>query len=491
MSETKTPEKTPDGKDAPKHAPRPEKTVNTPHQTVIDGKTLTYVATAGTLNLRDPKDADTASIFYVAYTLADVDDASARPVTFCFNGGPGSSSVWLQFGALGPRRVDLEDGATAVAPPYRLVDNAEGILDRTDLVFIDPVGTGFSRPQGEKEHAQFQTIDEDADSIVAFVERYLSRHHRWNAPRFLAGESYGTTRAAAIAWKLHQRGVALNGLVLVSLALDFQTFVFEPNNDLAHILYLPAYAAVARYHGMAGADAPDLDAWMDEARAFAYDVYAPALLRGRALPAERRAAVAEGLARFTGLDAGEIARRDLRIEYLWFCKSLLGPGRQTIGRLDARYVGPDDDFGHRMARDPSFDAPYGAYAAAANDHLRRALKWEGDDAYVVFSMEVNEGWKWTQKDNLGYPDTATQLAKCLLAAPHLKVIVANGLYDLATPFSAAEYTVDHLDVPAELRSNVQLTYYPAGHMMYFHPPSRAQLRADLAAFYDGAVKTKG
>ncbi len=493
MSEEKTPDAEPAkdkaaaAADPKKNAPRPERTVRTQHNFEAGDRRFQYTATAGTLNLRDPKDEDTASLFYVAYTLDDVPDPTHRPVTFCFNGGPGSSSVWLQFGALGPKRVDIPDAVAVPPPPYLLIDNPQGILDRTDLVFLDPVGTGFSRAQGETEGKAFHSVADDAKSVARFIEQYLTRYQRWNAPRFLAGESYGTTRAAAVAWQLQERGVALNGLALLSLALNFKTFFFEPDNHLAHIMFLPSYAAVAWYHGRLAKQPHTLAALLGEARRFALDVYAPALMRGHGLDPARRTEVAAGLARLTGLDAAEIERRGLRLDYLWVAKQMLGAGRETVGRLDGRYRGPDDDHGDRMKRDPSFDAPYGAFTAAANDHLRRTLRWDGDDAYEVISVEVNQSWEWAQKGKMGYPDTAGDLARTMLANPHLKVLIGCGVFDLATPFMAAEYTADRLDVPADLRAHVTVTHYEAGHMMYFHEPSRVQLRADLAAFYDAAA----
>ena len=305
-----------------------ERTSVTYGETCIDGRTLRYTATAGTLNLNDDDGAARASVFYVALTLDDVADPAVRPVTFAFNGGPGSSSVWLQFGALGPKRVDLPDACAPPPPPYRLVDNAEGVLDLTDLVFIDPVGTGFSRPAGEADGADFHGVAEDVASVAEFVRRWLSRNHRWSSPKLLAGESYGTTRAAGLARHLQEQGVVLNGLVLLSLALNFQTFVFETGNDLPYALYLPSYAATAWYHGRL-ADPPEaLGPLLEEARAWATDVYAPALMRGASLDEATRKEVAAGVARFTGLTAEEVLRQDLRVGYLRFAKSVLGSGGQ-------------------------------------------------------------------------------------------------------------------------------------------------------------------
>lgn len=472
-----------DEKSKPRPA-RPERQSVTQHTTRIDGEELHYTATAGTLNLKSELDEDRASLFYVALVRDGVADPGARPVTFCFNGGPGSSSVWLQLGAFGPRRVDVTDAEVSRPPPYRLVDNPHGLLDLTDLVFIDPVGTGFSRHVGETEGKDFWGVAEDIESVSTFITRWLSRNNRWNSPRFLAGESYGTTRAAGLARHLGERGVSLNGLVLLSLALNFQTFVFEPGNDLPDVLYLPSYTAAAWYHHRLPNRPEDLGALLEEVRAFALDEYAPALLRGDRLDAATRDRLAERLAGYTGLDAQAIAERGLHIHYLWFTKAVLGRYGRTIGRLDCRFVGDDSDPGaSQTQRDPSYDGIYGAYAGAVNDYLRRVLQWETDDHYEVLSMDVNKGWRWQHGERMGYVNVTEDLREALLANPHLKVLFGNGLYDLATPFFAAEYTADHLAVDPSLRQNLTLTYYDAGHMMYIHPPSLLKLKADLTDFY--------
>lgn len=466
-----------------------EDAVVTRHRTVIDGVTYAYTATAGTLHLRDDAGELRARLFYVAFTLDGARDPATRPLTFAFNGGPGSSSVWLQLGALGPRRVDMPDTAVPHPPPYRLVDNAFGLLDQSDLVFIDPVDTGFSRPHARDKSETFYSIAGDVDAVAEFIWRYLSKNHRWNSPRFLAGESYGTTRAAALARLLQERGIVLNGLVLLSLALNFQTFVFDVGNELPYILYLPSYAATAWYHDRLPDKPGDLDAFLAEVRAFAIDEYAPALLRGAALEPARREAIAARLARYTGLDAAEILRLDLRIEYLRFAKTVLGRPGHTVGRLDSRYTGPDlDPDARMMQRDPSYDAPLGPFSALINDYLRRVLCYEADEGYEVLSMRVNQAWVWADKSRMGPPNVADDLRRALIANPHLRVVILNGLYDLATPFFAAEYTADHLGVDEQLRANVALRWYPAGHMMYFHPPSLAQMRRDLVEFYRAAVR---
>jgi len=474
-----------------KEAPaRPERSVSRPQSTVIGGRELAYTATAGTLNLRDDKGEDRASVFYVAYTLDG--GGPTRPLTFCFNGGPGSSAVWLQFGAFGPRRVPMPDPHHAPPPPYRMEDNPLGLLDVTDMVFIDPVGTGFSRAVGEAEDKNFHGVKEDLESVGEFIWRWMSRQKRWNAPVFLAGESYGTTRAAGLALHLKDRGIQCNGLVLLSLAADFATFMFETGNDLPNVCYLPTYAAVAWYHDRLAARPDDLEAFLGEVRRFAIEEYAPALLQGDRLDPVRRDVLAAKLARYTGMDADEIARRRLRIPYLWFARQLLGRGHRTVGRLDARFIGPDlAPFGQEMHRDPSYDAAMGAYTACVNDYLRRELGWESDDDYHVLSGDVNRGWTWDRNNRRGFVSTTEDLRQAMVGNPHLHVLIANGLYDLATPFFAAEHTAAHLGLPPELRSQVRLTYYEAGHMMYFHRPSHQKLRDDVVTFYADALRRPG
>lgn len=481
------------GKDSPAseekdlRPPRPERSQTHTGTTWVGGQQRSYRVTAATLNLKDDKGEDRASLFHVAYTL-DVDNPSTRPVTFCFNGGPGSSAVWLHLGAFGPRRLELEDTLAAPPPPHELVDNLDGMLDQTDLVFIDPVGTGFSRAIGEAKDEDFHGVESDVEALAELIWRWLARHGRFNSPRFLAGESYGTTRSAALALALQERGISLNGLVLLSLAMDFQTFHFRIGHSLPHALYLPTYAATAAYHGHLEPAPTDLEAFLDEVRRYAIDTYLPALVKGTSLSPAHRDARADELARFTGLDRAELARRELRIPYLWFARTLLGRGPRTVGRLDSRYVGVDvDPHATSMARDPSYDAAIGAYTAVINDYLRRELGWESEDEYRVLSMDVNQGWKWQDAKTLDRVSTADRLRKAMVANPHLRVIFCTGRYDLATPFFAAEYTAHHLCTTRDDAERVEIAEYDAGHMMYFHPPSRAKLRQDLLGFYARAL----
>ncbi|MCA9527097.1 MAG: alpha/beta hydrolase [Myxococcales bacterium] len=433
----------------------------------------------------DPK----AYMFYVAYTK---DDAAPRerPITFCFNGGPGSASVWLHLGAFGPRRVEMVDPGLPPPPPYRLVDNAEGLLDTTDLVFIDPVGTGFSRGGAEGGDGAWQTVEADVAAVAEFVWRYLQRTGRWNAPRFVAGESYGSTRAVSLAHALQEMGLMLNGLILVSPALSFQQLSFDPGNDLAYQAFLPTYAATAWYHDRLPEKPADLPAFLAEVRRFAEDVYGPALMRGARLSEAEAATVALALHRYTGLPLEELLAADLRITDAEFTKAVLRTPGQTVGRLDSRFRGPDTAPRARTSeRDPSYDGPLGPYAGLINHYLRQTLGFDPTEPYVVFSMAANERWRWYEKPEKlkGYIEVADHLRRVMTANPHLKVLVTNGYFDLATPFYATEHALDHLGVDRALYGNIELTWYPAGHMMYLHAPSRRALRADVIRWLKTAL----
>ena len=483
-----------EGKSAP--PPPPVDVLSqTAHTIVINGETIAYTATAGRLVLKaeDEKEGEKpkASIFFVAYTRdrgSDVDEAThaaARPITFSFNGGPGSSSVWLHLGLLGPRRVVLEEDGRPVPPPYRLVDNDYSLLDKTDLVFIDPVTTGFSRAVPGEADKQFHGFKADIESVGDFIRLYVSRNHRWASPRYLIGESYGTTRAAGLSGYLQERhGLYLNGIMLVSVVLNFMTLRFAPGNDLPYLLFLPTYAATAHYHGRLGQDVPgDLPALLAEVEGFAMNEYALALLRGDALPTEERAAIAARLARYTGLSADYIERTNLRIDIHRFVKELLRDRRRTVGRLDSRYTGIDRDAaGEHHEFDPSYALIQGPYTGLLNDYVRRELRFESDLPYEILSDRVHP-WSFDEHQN-SYVNVGETLRQAMSMNPHLRVFVANGYYDLATPYLATRYTFDHLELDESLRGNVSMAHYEAGHMMYIHDPSLAQLRDDLAAFLE-------
>ncbi len=480
-------------------APTPEpvdRIVVTKHTVRIGGKDLAYTATAGTIVLKEEREKKgeqegvaegekaRAVVFFVAYTLDGVTDAGARPVTFAFNGGPGSSSVWLHLGALGPRRVVGDADGTLQAPPYRLTDNEHTLLAESDLVFIDPVSTGFSRPVTGEKAKDFHTFRKDIESVGDFIRLWCSRQRRWSSPKYLAGESYGTTRSAGLASYLQDRhGMYLNGLMLVSCVLDFQTLEFLPTNDLPSIVYLPAYTATAWYHRrLEPALQEDLARTLEQAETFAIGEYATALLMGSGLDAAARATVAAKVARFTGLSADYVERANMRPEIGHFCRELLRDQRRVVGRLDSRYKSVDRDaVGGEMTFDPSFDAVMGPYAATLNDYVRGELGFESDLPYEILSFRTNEAWKWDEHSNR-YVEVVEALRRAMTQNPHLRVFVANGYFDLATPYFATEHTFRHLGLPDDLAANVSMSYYEAGHMMYVHQPSLAALGRDLAQF---------
>lgn len=479
---TETPKPQPE---APKEAQ-----VTTQHSIRVNGQPLAYTATAGTMVLKAEDGAKPkASVFYVAYTRDDVEDPSTHPITFSFNGGPGSSSVWMHLGLLGPRRVQLAEDGGPVPPPCRLVDNACSLLDETDLVFIDPVSTGYSRPVPGEEAKQFHGLEQDAEWMGEFIRLFTTRFKRWGSPKFLIGESYGTTRAAALAGNLQNRhSLYLNGIMLISSILNFQSVSFHTGNDLPYILFLPTYTATAWYHGcLAEAlQSRPLREVLAEVEAFARGEYTLALMQGARLPVAQQAAIAQRLAAYTGLAEAYILRTNLRINIYRFVKELLREQRRTVGRLDSRFTGIDRDAaGEHFEYDPSYAIIQGPYAAALNDYVRRELQFESDLPYEVLA-DLYKTWDYSTFQNQ-YVNVAETLRAALCQNSFLKVFVANGYYDFATPYFATEYTFDHLELDPALQSNISMGYYEAGHMMYVHQPSLAQLKADLAAFIRGTI----
>jgi len=481
----KTPEKP---KEEKKPAVPEEKSVQSKHSLKIGGQEIKYTATAGTFLLKLEDGTPKASIFYVAYTKDDVSDASQRPITFSFNGGPGSASVWLHLGLLGPRRVQMGDAGSLLPPPYKLVDNEATLLDVSDLVFIDPVSTGYSRAVPGEAPKQFHGVEEDVESVAEFIRLYATRNKRWSSPKFLAGESYGTTRAAGLSGYLQQRfGMYLNGIVLISTILNFETAEFDAGNDLPYVLYLPTYTAIAWYHKKLPADLQDnLQKAVEESRKFAVGEYADALMTGDALSTSRRSEVAQKLARLTGLSPDYIDRTNLRIEIMRFTKELLRSERKTIGRIDGRFTGFDRDAaGETPEFDPSIAAIIGPYSGMLNDYVRNDLKFDSDLPYEVLTGRVRP-WNYAPYENR-YVNVAETLRKAMTQNPFLHVFVAKGYYDLATPFFAADYTFDHLDLDPSLRKNLTSASYEAGHMMYVHSPSLLKLKQDIAKFINSSL----
>ena len=464
------------------------------HTLRIGSVSVPYRAMAATLILRSDSGAPIGRLYYTAYTRTDAPDASRRPLAFVYNGGPGSASAWLHMGAFGPRRIVTSDAEPTPPPPYRLVDNANSLIDVTDMVFIDPIGTGFSKPVGKGTGKDFWGIDEDARSLAQFVRQYVSRNGRWNSPKYLIGESYGTTRSAVLVNRLQgDEGMDFNGVVLISNVLDFETLNFAPGHDVSYVLYLPSYAAVAAYHHAIARPA-SLAAFLDTVRQFAAGPYAAALEKGSGLAGDERAAVIRQLAAYTGLGADYLDKANLRVDLGQYMAELQRSRGLVTGRLDARFSGPEADLlAENAFSDPQSDAITGAFTAAINSYLKDELRYGGEQRYAVGG---NVEWNWSRGGRRGgggwrgTPYVGGDLAQALTYNPNLRVEVENGYYDLATPFFATEYTMDHLGLRPDLRSHISLKYYDAGHMMYLHEPDLAQLKGSIAQFI-GATSRSG
>ncbi|HEU4989239.1 MAG TPA: hypothetical protein VFT41_05620, partial [Gemmatimonadaceae bacterium] len=428
--------------------------VVTQHSTTIGGQNVDYDATVGSIIIRNPQNEPIGAIYYTAYTKRGVADESRRPLMFAYNGGPGSSSFWVHMGLLGPKRVDVPEAAHTAAPPYKLVDNEYSMLDKADLVFIDPVGTGYSTPIGKGKGSDFWGVDEDARSLAQFVSRYLSENDRWNSPRYLMGESYGTTRSAALSALLQRQSIDLNGVILLSSVLDFQTITFDPGNDEPFALYLPSYAAVAWYHNLLPNKPAQLRPFLTEVEHYATHEYATALMQGDKLSAAERQAVIDKLHDYTGLSKAYIDQADLRVTASQFEKELMREKGLVIGRLDARYTGETGDLlAENAPYDPQSAAISSAYQSLFNNYMHQDLNFGRDMMYVT-SGNVNP-WDWSHGQTRGWPghtNVATDLAQELSVNPKLHVLLNSGFYDLATPYYAAEWTMDHLGVPKQVRA---------------------------------------
>ena len=463
-----------------------EQSSTTDHTIKIGAQLVAYRATAATMLLKNEKDEAIGSLYYTAYVRTDGGrDPSQRPIAFIYNGGPGSASAWLHMGAFGPRRIVTSDAAPTPPPPYQLVDNQNSLIDVTDMVFIDPIGTGFSKPVGKGVGKDFWGVDEDAKALAQFISQYVSRNGRWSSPKYLIGESYGTTRSAVLGNRLERDGISLNGIVLISSVLDFETLLFAPGHDLSYELYLPSYAATAAYHKVIPAPA-NVATFLTEVRRYAMTDYATALAAGATLPADRKAQVAKQLAAYTGLSEDYLLKSDLRVPLRQFMAELQRSRGLVTGRLDSRFSGPLLDLlAENAPGDPQSNAVTGAFTAAANAYLRGELKFETQERYVMGGGNQGQ-WNWTRDGQRGWA-TATyvgeDLAQALVANPHLRVEIENGYYDLATPFFATEYTVNHLEgLSSTLRENITLKYYDAGHMMYLYEPALSELKQNVARF---------
>ncbi len=462
-----------------------EALIVTSHELELAEATLSYSATVGKMPLKDEQDKIVAQIFYTAYTLDSQADLDPRPLIFVFNGGPGSASIWLHMGALGPKRVDMGAEGFMPPPPYKLIDNAHTWLDLGDLVFIDPVGTGYSRASDPADNEKYWGLEADLEAVGEFIRLYLSRNQRWTSPLYLAGESYGTTRAAGLAGHLIDRGIAFNGVLLLSTVMNFQTLRFTKANDLPYALYLPSFCATAYYHGQLADElqARELRALLHEVADWAEAEYTVALAKGDRLTDGEQQAIAERLSRYTGLSQRFILGADLRINIMSFCKELLRDDKRAVGRLDSRFIGiMASAEGTTFDFDPSMNAIVPPYTAVFNQYIRRQLGYETDLNYEILSFKVNERWKYQGGQ---FPDTSEGLRAAFAKNPFMRVLVAQGYYDLATPFQAAYYSLAHMGLDRALRDNVTIAEYDAGHMMYLHEPSLAKLKADAAAFIAG------
>src|SRR6185369_8156294 len=466
-----------------------EKPVVTRHEITVNGKLLRYTATAGMLPLISAGGETEAHVFFMAYTAEKAGPAGQRPLIFAFNGGPGSSSVWLHLGAAGPKRVEMLDNGGMPPPPYRLTDNAETWLDQADLVFIDPVGTGYSRAVKPDLTAKFLSLKGDIESVGEFIRLYLTRYERWPSPLFLAGESYGTTRAAGLAGHLFERGIAFNGIILISTVLNFSTISFTTGNELPYPLFLPTYTATAWFHKKLSPDlSRDLPAALKEAENWATTDYLQALNKGDRLSPEERQETIKRLARYTGLDERYIDNSNLRIEARRFSKELLREQKKTVGRYDSRLKGSDL---FAAAEQPEFDPSLASvrppFTSTFNNYIRSELGYKTDREYYILGGGFDK-WDWETKNS--FADTSEALRSAFSKNPFMKLFVASGTFDLATPFLGTEYILNHLGLDKSLLQNITTARYAAGHMIYTDAASRAQLNRDIAAFIRAAVPSR-
>ncbi|HXU18042.1 MAG TPA: hypothetical protein VN708_23245 [Terriglobales bacterium] len=464
--------------------------VVTHHQVTLNGNVLKYTATAGRLPIKRADGKIEAEVFFVAYTL-DGADSSKRPLTFAFNGGPGSATIWLHMGALGPRRVALRADGTLPPAPYRIEDNAHSLLDKSDLVFIDAIGTGYSRAESADLSKKFWSVKGDIKAFSEFIRMYISRYERWNSPLFLFGESYGTTRSAGIAGELAEEGTSFNGITLLSMALDFQTLVDTKANDEPYILLIPSFTMIAGYHHKLPTDLQqDMAKARQESEQWASGEYVQALAKGDALTPQERQLVIEHMARYTGLSKEVLDQANLRIDVPKFTHYLLIDQKVRVGRLDGRFTGPDPDgLMDTPFYDPTEAEVVPPYTAVFNNYVRNELGYKVDMPYYVFPRD-GSGFKWEWGQSVdGFPSTATDLRHAIVRNPFLKILVMEGYYDLATPYYGANFTMQHLDLPEKFRSQVSYATYDAGHMVYLPIDQLKKMKSDESKFVEGALAT--
>ena len=457
----------------------------THHELTLNGKPLKYTATAGRLPIKRPDGKIEAEMFFVAYTL-DGQDVAKRPLTFAFNGGPGSASIWLHMGALGPRKVVLKPDGFMPPAPYRIEDNPHTLLDKSDLVLVDAIGTGFSRAADQELFKKFWGVKSDIEAFSEFIRLYISRYERWSSPLYLLGESYGTTRAAGIAGYLADHGISFNGITLLSMVLNFETLEDTKTNDEPYIYLLPSFTMIAGYHHKLAPDlAQDMNKARKESEEFASGQYTQALAKGDALTPEERQKIIDQLSRYTGLSKEIIDEADLRIDVRKFTHYLLIDQKVRVGRLDARYTGPDPDgLMDTPFYDPTGSATRPPFTSVFNNYVRTELGYKTDMPYDVSAPNSSFGtWDWGSAIR-GFPDTASALREAIVKNPYLKVLVMEGYYDLATPYYAANYTIDHLNLPQKYRENISVATYESGHMVYLATDSLKKMKSDEANFIE-------
>jgi carboxypeptidase C (cathepsin A) len=482
-----------DKKDDPKNKKTDSKLSKlsvTDHKVQINGKEIKYTVSTGMMALKNDKGKEKAQVFYIAYT-AKPKEGEKRPITFSFNGGPGSSSVWMHLAMLAPRRVLMTDDGMSLPPPAKIIDNEYSILDRTDLIFIDPVSTGFSKPVNGTNKKEFHGVNQDISSVGEFIRLYVLQNKKWLTPKFLIGESYGTFRAAGLCEHLLSKyGMRLNGIMLISSILNFQTISFQSENDQAYLHFFPSYAATAWYHKKCAKKYLNMKLipFLKEVESFTAGKYASALYAGSRLTEKNKDDIANKMSDMIGLPSKLIKKLKFRVSMSRYGKELLNDSDEVVGRFDSRYKGTDSyAAGTRASYDPSFTEILYPITTTVNHYLRNELKYENDEHYNILTSSVHP-WDFNAKNR--YSSISTRLTKALHQNPHMKIFIASGFYDLATPYFGTEFTFSHLDITKEQQKNIIVKYYEAGHMMYLHKPSLIKVSKDINDFFDISLKIK-